>query len=351
MRIAVTYSSREGLRNEFRKASCEFPDSEEEPPLPDFFAEGDSPETINRILGSIRSLGHEVSGVEADDSARENLLSFAPHLVFNIAENLFGDFRESYIPMLCERERIPYTGSTPLTLALCLNKTRCKEILSYYRIPTPKFLLLEEENLEEIYDFEYPAIIKPNAEGSSKGIFNNSVVTDADSARKLAKEKIAQYRQPVLMEQFLEGREFTVALWGNGRSVEVLPLVEIVYEELPDEAWPIYSYEAKWIWDVPEKPLDIFRCPAVLEPGLKDDIEKTVRKTFEVLDIKDWCRIDVRLDSHGTPNILEINPLPGVLPKPEDNSCFPKAARTAGYPYEKMIEQIICIASERHALR
>jgi len=263
---------------------------------------------------------------------------------------MFGDFRESYVPMLCEKHNIPYTGSDPLTLSICLNKARAKEILSYYLIPNATFKVFYP--LEEVYlqNFEFPAIVKPVSEGSSKGIFNDSVVDNLQMARKKIRENLLKYNQPVILEKFLKGDEYTIAVWGNGDEIEVLPIVSINYATLPEGAQPIYSYEAKWIWDKRDNPLEIFQCPARITPVLKERIEEVVREAYQVLQIKDWCRIDVRLDESGIPNILELNPLPGILPNPEDNSCFPKAARTAGFSYAGMLNRVVEIATKRHGL-
>jgi len=348
LKVALAYSSKKGLEREYRKAFKATIQPGEKLPA-DLFAEGDGPATLNAVMDGIREGGHEVFGVEADDKAPAKLEKLQPDMVFNIAEGLFGDFRESYIPMVCERLRIKYTGSGPLTLGICLNKARCKEVLSHYGIPNAEFRIFGPGDKIDLGSFKFPAIVKPNAEGSSKGIFDNSVVDDEKAAKKLVKEKIAQYGQPVIVESFLDGREFTVAMLGNGSSAEVLPVVSICFDELPPTARKIYSYEAKWIWDTSDKPLEIFKCPAKLTAGEKKAIHSLVLRAKEVLDIKDWCRMDVRMDSKGNPNILEINPLPGVLPKPEDNSCFPKAARAAGYTYSGMLNKILSVAERRQS--
>lgn len=345
MKIAVAYSSKNGLLKEFENR---YQRTEDIPP--DFFAEGDSLETINSVMDAIRSGGHKVVGVEADDSAPEALDKHRPDLVFNVAEGLFGDFRESYIPLSCERLGFPYTGSDPLTLAICLNKARTKEILNYYSIPTPAFRIMHPYQNFDLADFSFPAIVKPIAEGSSKGIFDDSVVDDPKQAKMKIEESIAKYNEPVMIEKFLDGDEFTVAIWGNGKDVEVLPIVAINYDDLPKGARHIYSYEAKWIWDTPEKPLEIFKCPAPLTYLQQRNIEDVIRDTYRVMNIKDWCRIDIRMDKQGIPHVLELNPLPGILPKPEDNSCFPKAARTKGYNYEAMINTVIEFARKRYGI-
>jgi D-alanine-D-alanine ligase len=130
----------------------------------------------------------------------------------------------------------------------------------------------------------------------------------------------------------------------------VLPLVAINFGSLPDGAVPIYGYEAKWIWDTPSDPLDIFECPARIEPRLQAAIEDVVLRAYRVLGCRDWSRIDVRLDAAGVPNIVEVNPLPGILPNPEDNSCLPKAARAAGLSYDGLIQSALQHAAERYEL-
>ncbi|MEJ2635308.1 MAG: ATP-grasp domain-containing protein [Calditrichia bacterium] len=348
MKIALTYSSKQGLLQEYKRyRGNKFHEAE----IPaDFFAEGDSPETIKAVMEALRSNGHNVVGIEANDAVEANLIKHGPELVFNMAEGLFGDFRESKVPIICEQLGIPYTGSDPLTLAICLNKARAKEVLSYYLIPTPAFRVfypLQEINVEEV---EFPAIVKPVSEGSSKGIFNDSVVLNATDAKKKIREKIQRYNQPVMIERFLTGDEYTVAIWGNGDDIEILPVVAINYQNLPEGAQPIYSYEAKWIWDTPQQPLEIFQCPATLESIRQERIEDVVRDTYQVMGIRDWCRVDVRMDDQGIPHILELNPLPGILPKPEDNSCFPKAAHTAGYHYADMLNRVLEFAAKRYGL-
>jgi D-alanine-D-alanine ligase len=162
---------------------------------------------------------------------------------------------------------------------------------------------------------------------------------------------LTEYRQPALVEKYLPGREFTVALLGNEATVRVLPIVEIQFEELPANINPIYSYEAKWIWDTVEKPLEIFACPAKISFRLKKRIQEVCKAAFRALRCHDWCRIDVRLDEGGEPNVLELNPLPGILPNPDANSCFPKAARTAGISYDALINRVLEIACRRVGLK
>ncbi|MBI2428203.1 MAG: ATP-grasp domain-containing protein [Ignavibacteriales bacterium] len=315
----------------------------------DTYAEWDTIETIHTVRNAL-SLRHSVSLIEADNNAFENLKSSRPEIVFNIAEGRFGVSREAQIPAILDMLNIPYTGSDPLTLGICLDKSRAKEILSYYGIPTPKFVVVSSLSEIQSLNFSTPAMVKPLFEGSSKGIFNSSLVhTDAE-LKKQVQLVVEQYGEPALVEEFLPGREFTVAMLGNSDDLKVLPIVEIKFDSLPTGVNPIYSYEAKWIWDQSSNPLEIFDCPAKIDNSLQSEIAQICTKTYNLLRCKDWSRIDVRLDKNGRPNIIEINPLPGILPNPEDNSCFPKAARMAGISYEQMLNAVLDAACKRYEL-
>ena len=318
-------------------------------PSSDLYAEWDTVETIDAVRAALAEV-HDVSLVEADEFAHAKLLSDRPDIIFNIAEGLYGVSREAQMPAIFEMLQIPYTGSDPLTLAVCLDKSRTKEILSYHNIPTPKFAVVSDVAEISAVRLQFPCMVKPLHEGSSKGIFNNSLVTNASEFRQQVSSIIEKYNEPALIEEYLPGREFTIAMLGNGEELKVLPIVEIKFDSLPTGVNPIYSYEAKWIWDRAEDPLDIFECPANISSQLRKDIEATCRKAYTALRCRDWCRIDVRLDADAKPHILELNPLPGILPNPEDNSCFPKAARAAGLKYNQLIQSVLVLASMRYNL-
>lgn len=375
MKVAVTYNiKKQGnqanteyvMRNaEFNSVSAvcapETPDSEMTAPLPsDFFAEWDDEDTIEAVRLALAKK-HDVIMIEADEDAYEKLKSAKPQIVFNIAEGLCGRSRESQMPAILDMLRIPYTGSGVLSLAICLDKARAKEILLYHGIPTPQFTIYDlrfttsqiTNRKSKIKNREYPhypLFVKPLYEGSSKGIRNNSIVNNESELKERAEWINTKYKQPAIVEEFLEGREFTIAMIGNGEDVEALPIIEIDYSSLPAGVNPIYSYEAKWIWDTPDNPLEIFKCPADIGNKMRRDIETICKAAFNILDIKDWCRIDVRLDSLEKPHILELNPLPGILPDPKSNSCFPKAARAAGMDYDKLINAVLDAACKRYGI-
>ena len=344
MHIALTFN----LRQEFACAPSDSPFIVPLPVAEDLYAEWDDLDTIEAVRTALSSR-HRVSLVEANHYAFASFQALQPDLVFNIAEGLLGASREAQIPAMLDMLGLPYTGSDPLTLGNCLDKRRTKEILSYHKVPTARFALVER--IAEVPSrLRYPLIVKPILEGSSKGVTDRALVHNRKELLRQVEWALETYRQPVLIEEFLPGREFTVALLGNGDSLRMLPIVEIDFSALPAGVNPIYSFEAKWIWDTEEKPLDIFTCPALLEPSLQSSIETVSKKAFQVMGCRDWCRIDVRLDANGQPNIIELNPLPGVLPRPEQNSCFPKAARAGGLSYDDLILSVAEAAIERHHL-
>ncbi|MEM3693088.1 MAG: ATP-grasp domain-containing protein [Candidatus Bathyarchaeia archaeon] len=316
----------------------------------DFYAEFDDEETVDAIARALTRAGCLVTKIEADEEAYERLRRLRPDIVFNIAEGLRGESRESHIPAILEMLGIPYTGSGPLTLAIALDKGLTHQVLSAHGVPSPYFQVFEspEERLEE--GLRLPAVVKPLAEGSSKGIRSDSLVKDEESLRKRVSWVLRTYRQPAIVEEFLPGREFTVGIIGNDKPI-VLPIIEILFENLPKDASPLYSYEAKWIWDLPESPLDIHRCPAEVSEELRKEIEAIALRAFKALKCRDLCRIDIRLDGYGKPRVLEVNPLPGLIPDPKAHSCLPEAARAAGFEYDQLICTILWHAIERYGLQ
>ncbi len=337
MRVGFTYNV---------KRSTPLTEDGEDVPL-DEQAEWDDPATVQAIIDTFGKY-HEVIPIEADLNAYEKLRRSRPDIVFNIAEGRFGASREAQIPAMLEMLRIPYTGSDPLTLGICLDKARAKEILAYHRVPTAKFSVIQSWPLNgQLRHIDYPMFVKPLFEGSSKGIWNDSLVQDRKELKAVVEKMWDIYQQPALVEEYLPGREFTVAMLGNGSTLRALPIVEINFNGLPEGVNKFYSYEAKWIWDTRATPLDIFHCPADLDETLKAKIEKLCKRAFTVLNCRDLCRIDVRLDEAGEPCIMELNPLPGLIPDPVDHSCFPKACYAAGMTYDEILLTILDEACRR----
>jgi D-alanine-D-alanine ligase len=315
----------------------------------DRYAEWDEPDTIEAVRSALAEI-HQVTPVEADEDFYERIRALKPDIVFNIAEGLNGVSREAQVPAMLDMLGIPYSGSDPLTLAICLDKSRTKEVLGYHRIPTPRFQLVTEMDELRGIGVSLPAMVKPLHEGSSKGIFDASLARSAEALGRAVEKILMDYRQPAIVEEYLPGREFTVGIIGNGADIRVLPVVEINFSSLPEGVNPIYSYEAKWLWDTIDNPLDIYECPARLDAALGGEIASVCERAYRVLGCRDWSRIDVRLDAAGHPNVIEVNPLPGILPNPADNSCLPKAARAAGISYDELIRSALGFAAIRHGL-
>jgi D-alanine-D-alanine ligase len=323
------------------------PASAEEPPSStDAFAEWDDPSTIAAVEQALGRFG-PVIRLEADRFFPQKLALARPDLVFNMAEGLHGPNREALVPAICEYLNIPYTGSDPLTLALSLHKARTKELLAYRGVPTAPFACIATPAELDGVALPFPVFVKPVAEGSSKGVFVNNLCHTPGELRDRVLFLLERYAEPVLVETYLPGPEFTVAILGNGREASCLPVIGLDFSALPAGAPPVYGYEAKWVWDRPEDPLPIFQCPARVPEPLYREIERTALDAYHALGCRDWCRVDLRVDRFGVPNVLELNPLPGIIPDPAMNSCFPKAARAAGFTYDELIQEVVRIAWRR----
>ena len=299
-------------------------------------AEFDSPKTIAAISAAIESYGHIVVPLEADADLPMSLAGAHPDVVFNVAEGRRGRGREAQVPALCEMLGIPYTGSDPTTLAICLDKSLAKQILRAADIDTANWQLLTTGK-EKLRPFRFPVIVKPNAEGTSKGITGASVVTDEAGIRAAARVLIDRYGQPALVEEYIRGREFTVGLLGDKRP-RVLPIMEVLFVN-PTEH-PVYGFEEKQS----DTPRVRFECPANVTPAEQRRIEKCVRDTFAALDCRDVARIDLRMADDGRIFVIEANPLPGLAPNFSDLCVI---AQHAGMDHKALIGEILAGAVKR----
>jgi len=314
-------------------------------------AEFDEPVTIAGITSAIESLGHKVYEVEADENAYEKFKSLKGKidLVFNFAEGMYGADRESQIPAMLEMLQIPYTGPRPLGYAVGLNKAVAKEILSYYKINTPKWVtaMSMDDFKTKSVDF-FPAIVKPLSEGSSKGIFARNLVHNKEELLKIAEELLQKFSGEIIVEEFLPGREFTVGVIGT--PPKVLPIIEMSFDNLPADVPKFDHFEAKWLYENPAAKHDPFTCPAVLTQELQHKIETMCLTAFDALELADWARMDLRLDKNGEPSFIEVNCPPGIMPDPKENSRFPRAAQVAGMDFPHMIEEILKSACKRYGV-
>lgn len=295
-------------------------------------AEWDPPETIMAISNALARQGHVVVHLEATPDLPRVLAEADVDLIFNIAEGVEGRNRESQVPALCELLGIPYTGSDSATLAIALDKALCKKVLMQHDILTPKFQVMETGRERLSPDLSFPLIVKPNAEGSSKGIANANVVDNIDELRAAVRSILDRYRQPVIIEEYISGREFTVGLLG-GKRARVLPAMEICFKD-PSVERPVYDFVVKQEW----KKHIYYECPAKLTDVERKDIEKVVRDTFWALDCRDVARVDLRMDGEGRIYVLEVNPLPGLTPNYSDLVLISHAA---GMDYDQLMGEIM----------
>ncbi len=296
-------------------------------------AEYDAPETIEAIRSALESYGHVVLPIEATAELPRQLMDSPVDLVFNIAEGVEGRNREAAVPALCELMGIPYTGSDAATLSIALDKALSKKVLRQHGILTPEFQVMETGRERLSPKMVFPLIVKPNQEGSSKGVSAHaSVVDDEESLRLVVRELLDKYRQPALIEHYIAGREFTVGLLGDKRP-RVLPPMEIMFLD-KDNPRPVYDYQIKQEW---EKHV-YYQCPAQLTPSEIKAIEKVARETFVALDCRDVARVDLRMDAGGQFYVLEVNPLPGLTPEYSDLCLIAKAANI---DYRSLIGEIL----------
>ena len=346
LRIGLAYNQKPADDAEPPSTAGALNRSPSAPPLvsPDLYAEWDEPATIAAVESALSACG-TVIRLEANEAFPARLREARPDIVFNIAEGMHGPNREAHVPAICEFFAIPYSASDPLTLCLALDKARAKETFLARGVRTPRFRALGRSGA--IGRSELPGggpwFVKPLFEGSSKGIPESAFCETREAVIRRAAEIHELYQQPALVEEFLPGREFTVAIMGNGAGARALPIVEIDFAALPAGAVPIYGYEAKWDWNIGHS------CPT-LESELAAAIEGESLAAFRALGCRDWARVDVRLDAQGAPHVLEINPLPGIIPDPTQNSCFPMAARAAGMSYDDLIQSVLRIALERYGM-
>ncbi len=316
-------------------------------------AEFDEPSTISAIHDAIAANGYECTDIEADEEAYGKLkeLKGTIDLVFNIAEGLRGEIREAQIPAMLEMLGIPYTHSGALTHAINLDKSLTKKIWQHHGLPTPRFVEIGMKDKTYVEGLRFPVMVKPNSEGSSKGIFNDCLIEEPSKLPARIRDIRKRFGNGVLVEEFLPGREFTVTVMGNpgiGKGIYILPIVEQNYDIVPGKYHKFASYEVKWLFEdqLPDARV-AYICPAKLDATLEKYITELCIQAFTVLDCRDVARIDLRLDTDGKPSLLELNTLPGMMPDPKVVSYFPIAARAFGWDFTQMVGAIITHARER----
>lgn len=332
MRIALAYNLKE---------------KDETKPV-DYFSEFDSEETIGAITSALQKKGHEVLGVNVGHADLFSYFRKKPaDIVFNIAEGRNGKFRESEVPAILDFFNIPYTGSSTFSLALALNKALTKKLLRSENIPTPAFQVFFKGNEALAPTLKFPLMVKPNREGSAKGIDISNVVHTKNSLYDKIRQVMGIYKQEVLVEEFIDGREITVGILENGKAT-ILPILEIDFSSCKHTGEYFYSWRMKEYQGNRELGfLPRFNCPAQLDKKTEELVKAVALRTHQLVGCFDFSRTDIRLGKDNIPYVLEINPLPGLNPK---ESNFPLMAYAAGMNYDDLIGAILTNASERIGL-
>lgn len=299
-------------------------------------AEFDRPDTIDAIEGALRALGHQPERIGNLDSLVKRLAGGQRwDLVFNIAEGLYGFGREAVVPALLDAYRIPYTFSDPLMMSVTLHKATAKRVVRDLGILTPDFALVRTPEETADVNLPYPLFAKPVAEGTGKGVTPVSKIVSPAQLTTVCRDLLARYRQPVLVETFLPGREFTVGIVGNGSKARAIGIIEVV---LLDNSEPeVYSYHNKEICE------EVVEYRAPTDPEAEEAVRVALR-VWHGLDCRDSGRVDLRSDGNGRPNFIEINPIAGLHPEHSDLCII---AGKFGIGYQQLIGEIVAAALER----
>ncbi|MDW7656266.1 MAG: ATP-grasp domain-containing protein [Bacillota bacterium] len=326
LRIGITYNLKKGLVSE----------------AADIEAEYDHLDTILAIQAALEAADCQVTLLESDRELPDRLKNQPVDIVFNVAEGNSGRGREAQVPALLSFFGIPYTGSDETTLCLALDKALTKRVLATWKIRTPACRVVSTAHPGRIRSLSFPVIVKPNAEGSSKGITDLAVVQNYAALAEQLQRNFRLYGQEMLVESFIRGREFTVGLLGNGRDLHVFRPMEIIYLD-QNNPFSTYNYTVKQNWQQMVR----YACPATIDPAVENRLIKDACKIFNRLGCRDFARIDFRLDEAGCPWFIEINPLPGLAPGYSD---YPMLAEANGMAYPILIQTILRTALKRYAI-
>ncbi len=319
----------------------------------DCIVELDSEGTIRAVAKAIESRGHDVFLMEADKNFAEKLDKVKPDIIFNMAEGLHGESREAQVPAVCELFKIPYTGSGILSLALCLNKAFTNQLLSSKGFSIPAFHVISSLDDDLKDGMKYPMIVKLNNEGSSMGLTEKSVVFSMQQLRSQVDYLFQTYKRPLLVQEYILGREFTVGILGN-RNPVTLPITESVFDN--PYGINLFNFDKETIAQLEQAMGDDFLndyydrvisdhsvCPAEINTLLASRISQVVIRAFKTLFCRDWGRIDLRVGLDDQIYILDVNPIAGISP----GGWLPNSAQIAGMDYAAFVNRILDIALDR----
>ncbi len=322
----------------------------------------DSEKTVNAIVEAIREGGHECEFLEGDVTLVDTVRKYRPDLCFNICEGHFGDAREAQVPAILEMLRIPYTGSKVLTLALTLDKPMTKRVLTYHDLPTPAFQVFEDVDEPMSSELQFPLFVKPSREGTGIGISEKSIVYNKEQLKKQIQEILTKYRQPALVERYIEGREITVGVIGNlnppaARRLpedEESPRIQAGLTFLPPLEIDLTPFESSDIVYSNRLKVELadklnYICPAPLDVSKVQELNWYTAAVFRVTGALDVARVDFRLDQNDDwkPYVLEINPLPGLSPGVSDLVI---EAAAMGISHAELVNLILNTAMKRYGM-
>jgi len=324
--------------------------------LSNIFKESDDAEEVEDDLMQVGKLvhqallnkGHDVKFFDVNEKTFEELRKSDIDIAFNVCERFNGSsFHEPNVAAMLELLNIPYTGSGPLALALCMNKPRVKEIMTHHGIPTPNWQVFYSRNKKLREDMKFPLIVKPAQMDNSIGIDNNAIVNDEKELQSKVGYINRTYNQPALVEEYIPGRDLDVGVVGNGFNSKVLPIAEVNYSGLSPGINKIFSYEAKWDKNCELYKVTGYRFDIDVPKSVEAKIKRIALDLYRVLDLRDYGRVDIRLSDDNIPYVLEMNPNPGI-------SCdcsTPAAAESLGISYDDMIQLILDNALDRYNLK
>jgi D-alanine-D-alanine ligase len=310
----------------------------------DIIADQDVLNTVRGVEGALKAAGHDVRLIAVDDNLYENLRASKLEMIFNLGEGIGSNIiAEAYIPAMLDMVGTPYTGSNFLTLSVCLDKAKTKQILLSMGLPTARFQIFKGAADELNLSLKFPMIVKPIHEDASIGITNESVVKDEEQLRKRVGYVLETYKQSALVEEFIDGREVNVSVIGNMDPI-ALPIEELQFQNMPEGSYNICSYQAKWMPETEEFKKTVPVCPAALPKNVENRIKKLAVAAYKIMECQDYARIDIRIDKDNNPFILEVNPNPDIGPT---DTAFTRAAAANDISYNELIKKILEYAMER----
>ena len=307
----------------------------------DLIADQETVHVAHEISAGLQEVGYRTACVGVTDDVATALAPFSPAewVVFNLCESLGGDAaREPSVPPVLEAHGFAYTGSPGPVLAACLDKARTKKTLAAHGLATPRYAVLSSP--DQPSDVPLPALVKPAAEDASAGITLDSVVRDPTALARQVAYILERYRQPALVEEFVAGREFNAAIWGNDPP-EPLPLSEIIYQGIEDPLQRLLTYESKWVESSFAYLHTPAVCPAAVDAALGERLMHLALGAYRLMGCRGYARVDMR-ERDGVPYILEVNPNPSLV----SDGGFARAVRAAGFNQGQMARQIVHLALE-----